>query len=566
VRSGAVELRNARDELVARLGEGEVHAAGCGDDPDSRQLAGRAVEDTLLLLVPCETVRALRAAHPGFDRWFATTLREKLRRVTDALDSAPALGGGLMTIDVGSLVRREPVLVAPDAAIAEVARRMTRERVSSALVGREEVVEGIVTDGDLRERCLAGGIAPDRPVREIMTARLHTIDKEAPAFEALLAMARLGIRHLPVRDRERVIGLVTTTDLVRQQSASAVYVAKSVRRSASLAELVEASARLPELQVQLVAAGATARQLGQAVTAVADAIAQRLLELAEARLGPAPVPYAWLACGSQARHEQTVSSDQDNALLLSDAYDPGLHAGWFVELARSVNDGLAACGFAPCAGGVMASTPRWRQPLSGWKGHFDGWISKPSPKALMHVGIFFDMRAVAGDAALLTQLGAHVRELARRADIFLALLTASALRHRTPLGLFRNFVLIRGEAHADTFDLKKGGIMPIVDLARVHALACGSDALGTVDRLREAAERRVLSREGAEELTDAFDFAGALRARHQAEQLKRGATPDSHLRPDELSPLVRDQLKAAFAVVRRHQAALAEVHQLGRLV
>jgi CBS domain-containing protein len=566
VRQGAVELRNEREELVAKLGEGDLHAAACHDEPEAPQLVGRAVEDTLLYLLPCEVARELRAANPGFDRWFATTLRAKLWRVVDALDSAPALGGGLMTIDVGSLVKRAPVLVAPDASIAEAARVMSRERISSVLVGRERSVEGILTDRDLRDRCLARSVSPDRPVRDIMTAGLHTIAKEVPAFEALMAMVRLGIHHLPVKDREQVIGLVTTTDLLRQQSAGAVYVAGSVRRSASVVQLVEASARLPELQIQLVAAGATPRQLGQAVTAVADAITVRLIELAQARLGPPPVPFAWLACGSQARHEQTVSADQDNALLLSDEYAPDRDEGHFVELARLVNDGLAACGFARCAGEVMASTARWRQPLSGWKRHFDGWISNPSPKALMHVSIFFDLRAVAGDASLLTRLEEHVRERARGAEVFLALLTASALRYRPPLGFFRSFVLERGGEHADTFDLKKGGIVPIVDLARVHTLETGAGALGTADRLRVAADRAVLSRDGADELTDAFDFSGSLRARHQVEQLKRGLPADNHLRPDELSPLERDQLKAAFAVVRRHQDALAEVHQLGRLV
>jgi CBS domain-containing protein len=342
-------------------------------------------------------------------------------------------------------------------------------------------------------------------------------------------------------------------------------VERAVRRSASVADLVEASAGLPELQIQLVGEGASPTRLGAEMAAATDAITQRLIELGEARLGGPPVPWAWIACGSQARREQTVSADQDNALLLSDAYAPERHDERFASLARLVNEGLAACGFALCAGEVLASTPRWRQPLGGWKLHFDGWIARPSPKALMHAAIFFDVRTVAGDPSLLTELQAHVRERVRESQLFVAFLAATALRRRPPLGLFHRFVVARRGDRAGTLDLKKAGIMPIVDLARLHALAVGSGSLGTLDRLRDAADRRALSPAGARELADAFDLTSTLRARHQVEQLKDGCPADNDVRPDELSRLERGRLKAAFRVIRRHQTVLAELYQVGRL-
>ena len=179
----------------------------------------------------------------------------------------------------------------------------------------------------------------------------------------------------------------------------------------------------------------------------------------------------------------------------------------------------------------------------------------------MHASIFFDLRAAAGDEGLARALQDHAVSRLRGNEVVLALLTANALRNVPPLGFFRGFVLVRGDEHADTLDLKRGGIMPIVELARIHALAAGSTALGTVERLREAAERRTLSRGGAEDLEDALAFVSTLRARHQADQLKRGLAPDNHVRPDELSPLERSQLKDAFAVIRRQQEALAQVYR-----
>ncbi len=561
VRQGAVELRDDRDELVAKHAEGDLHDASAPPAAGEPGLHGFAVEDTLLYVLPAETIDDLRGAHPAFALHFARTLRERLRRTLDALQSAPALGGGLMTVDVGSLVSRPPVTVAPEAPLREAARLMTRERVSSLLVLRGDALVGILTDGDLRRRCLAAGLPADRPVAEVMTRGVETIAADAPAFEALLAATRLGVQHLPVVSGGRVTGMVTTADLVRWQSANTVYLVSAVRHAGSVAALQRAAARLPELQIQMVAAGATARHLGLAVGAVTDAITRRLLEAAEAELGPPPVPYAWVACGSQARHEQTVLSDQDNALVLSDDLDPAAHDAWFAALARFVNDGLDACGFPLCPGDSMARNPMWRRSVRGWREHFDGWIGRPSRWALMRANIFFDVRAVAGDAALVARLADDVRRKVKGNEVFLAHLTANAIQARPPLGFFRGLVVERGGEHADTLDLKRGGIMPIVELARIHALAVGSPALGTVERLRAGAEGGAIGRGAAEDLEHALEFVAALRARHQTEQLKRGLPPDNRVRPAELSPLERTQLADAFAVIERQQERVAQVYR-----
>lgn len=563
VRQGAIELRGAQDALVAKYGEGDLHDASCRAPQDAGALRGFAVEDALLYCLPCPAFEALRAAHPGFEAHFARTLRERLRRTLDAHEAAPPLGGGLMTVEVGSLVTRAPVFASPDATIQEAARLMSRERVSSLLVGEGPgaAPAGIVTDRDLRRRAVAEAVPPERPVREIMTAGVQAVAPDLPAFEALLAMTRLGVHHLPIVSSGRVLGVVTTTDVVRWQSANAGYLASAVRRAGSIPELQQAAARLPELQIQLVAAGATPRHLGLAVGAVVDAITARLLEAAEAELGPAPVRYAWLALGSHARHEQTVLTDQDNALLLDDAFEPAAHDPYFDTLARFVNEGLAACGFPFCPGDVMARNPRWRRPLQAWRLQFDAWVERPEPKAIMQAAHFLDIRAAAGDARLAERLLAHVRQKVQGNEVFVARMVANAIRNRPPLGFFRNLVVDSGGEHGDTLDLKLGGIMPIVELARIYALITGAAATGTVERLRAGAEGRAVSPEGAEDLEHALAFVATLRARHQAAQLKRGVAPDSRVRPGELSALERAQLKDAFAVVRDHQELIAQVYR-----
>ncbi|HEX5804540.1 MAG TPA: DUF294 nucleotidyltransferase-like domain-containing protein, partial [Azospira sp.] len=469
----------------------------------------------------------------------------------------PAPATDLMTRRVGDFAGRAPVTAPSTTTIRAAAQRMSEERVSALMIVDDGRLTGIVTDRDLRSRCLAAGLSPEEPVRRIMSAGVASIGPESAAFEALMTMTRQGIHHLPVVDGQGVRGLVSATDLMRWQSASAVHLAGRVRNCESVAALVEASSELVDLQLRLHAGGATAGQVGQAISSIDDAIGGRLIELAQRELGPAPVPFAWAACGSQGRHEQSAHSDQDNALILHDDYRPEAHGDWFAALAQRVNDGLDACGFRYCPGKVMAANADWRQPVSAWTETFAEWIRHTDEMAAMLAANFLDLRVIHGDPALLAPLHATVVAECARHDGFVARMVGNALKNRPPLGFFRNFLVAGGGEHADTFDIKRGGLIPITDIARIHALIAGRAEIGTVARLRAVAGSPTLSAEGAAELEEAFEFLGGLRLRHQAGRIRHGLAPDNHVAPDALTALERAQLKAVFAVVARQQETLA---------
>jgi CBS domain-containing protein len=396
-----------------------------------------------------------------------------------------------------------------------------------------------------------------------MTERLHTVDAGTLGFQALITMTRLNVHHLPVLDEGRVAGILSTTDLTRFQSANAVYLVGDIHKARDLETLVQISAKVSELQIHLVNGGATADQVGQAISAITDAITLRLLELAEAELGVPPVPYAWMVGGSQARREQSSHSDQDNALLIADHMKPQDDA-YFAALASFVNDGLNACGYVYCPGDVMAKNPKWRQPLRIWKKYFTTWIERPDPMALMLSSVFFDLRPLRDVEGLFEEIHDTILAHSKANRIFIAYMAANALKHRPPLGFFRNFVLIHGGEHDHTFDLKHRGIVPIIDLARIYALSSGIDETNTLERLRAAAQTDALSCEGAANLVDAAEFIGTLRMRHQARQLRRGEKADNFLSPDELSPLERGHLKDAFVFINTMQEALGQRYQTGR--
>ncbi len=470
----------------------------------------------------------------------------------------------LLSTPIRTLIKREPITLAPHVSIREAAETMQNLRVSSVLLVEQGQLFGLITDRDLRNRVVAQGLDSSRPVADIATLAPLTVSANSPAFDALLLMARHNIHHVPVMDGERIAGMITATDLTEQHSTSAVYLAGDIYKQTTLERLTRISSKVKHLQQHLAAADASAYSTGHIVTAITDALTVRLIQLAEARLGPAPIDYVWVAAGSQARNEQSAKSDQDNCLILDDAYDEVLHGEYFKTLSTSVCDGLAACGYIHCPGEMMAMTDTWRQPRHRWAQYFHKWINEPEPKALMLTCVFFDLRAIHGHFPLLDDLRRDVLQRTQGNSLFLAHMVGNALKHRPPLGLFGTISPIRSGPHAGTIDLKHSGIVPIVDLARVYALADGLAAVNTSDRLDAAAQASEVSAQGARDLKDALEFLSKLRIAHQARQIQTGQAPDNHLSLNELSNFERSHLKEAFSVVQRLQGVLGQRYQSGR--
>jgi CBS domain-containing protein len=560
IRKGAVELRDDAGNLVEKLAEGDCLDGSAMGVPRGKKLTGITAEDTLLYVLPPAVLAGLRAEHRAFDEALETSIGARLQRARASAHDAPQVGGNLLRLTVGDLIAREAVAADVGMTVRDAARLMTRERVSSLPVLCNGELEGIVTDRDLRTRLVAEDRDGTTPLRDIMTSRPHTIPSSASAFEALMAMSRLCIHHLPVLGRAGLQGMVSTADLLRAQGANPLYLADRIRRCATVEELRQAAGEARELHVQLVAAHASAGQLGQALTSVCDEVTRRLIELGIQRLGKPPVPFAWVATGSQGRSELTLHSDQDNAIILDDEFTADRHGEYFAALAGAVNQGLDACGYAFCPGEVMASNSRWRQPLTTWRGYFDAWLGHTDRPAAMLAANFFDMRTIWGDGSLRRRLMAHVLPRCRGETVFLAYMASHALGNRPPLGFFRSFVLVRSGEHAGSVDLKQHGLLPIVDLARVYALAGGVEAVETLERLQEALTAGTLSKDGAENLAAAFEFIWTIRAKHQAEQLRGGDEVGNYVVPEALTTMERRHLKDAFAAIATLQDAMRAAH------
>ena len=546
IEAGGVEILDRNGGLVSLLGpRNSFGERGLLRDGLAVTTA-RTIEDSTLLMLPVAELRRLVAGFPAFERFF------------NRARGSEARANDLSARKVEDLMARAPVACSPDTTVTEAARQMRETHVSSlGVVDADGRLLGIVTTRDLSNRVLAEGRDGATPVSAVMTADPVTLTPQALGSDILHLMLERKIGHLPIVRNGHFAGMVTQTDLTRFQALSSAVLIRDLADAGTVAEMAAVTARIPSLLVQMVGGNNAHEVVTRLSTDIADAVTRRLLALAEAELGPPPVPYLWLACGSQGRQEQTGVSDQDNCLMLDDAATDGDMA-YFHALAESVSKGLDACGYVFCPGDMMATNPRWCQKVSVWRDYFRGWIATPNPEAQMLASVMFDLRPIGGAASLFGNLQAATLEAAAKNSIFVAHMVSNSLKHTPPLGLLRGFATIRSGEHRNQIDLKHNGVVPVADLARVYALQGRLAAANTRARLLAAAEAGVISAAGARDLTEAYDLIAETRLANQARQIKAGRKPDNYLAPSDLSDFERSHLRDAFVVVRTMQSAVGQ--------
>ncbi|MEM6971578.1 MAG: DUF294 nucleotidyltransferase-like domain-containing protein [Pseudomonadota bacterium] len=511
-----------------------------------------AAEPCLLFRIPAARFHQVMESVPGFAMFFG-----RRARASSGADGAAVTPAVPISSTLAELMTRNPITLPPEATAADAARAIADRGISCVLVADQERLSGLVTASDLCARVLAKGLGGDLPITKVMTAAPRSLPPDAVTFDAISIMVEKRVGHLPIVEAGKLVGIITRTDLVMSQAMSAPMVVGEVMRASTLEAMVNATHQIPEALAQLVGAGLDHQDVTRNVTDITDALTRKLITMAEAELGPAPVPYLWAVCGSQGRREQTGVSDQDNCLILDDRATADDEA-YFDALAKRVSDGLDACGFFFCPGDMMATNVRWRKPMSVWRGYFRGWIDKPDPMARMLASVMFDLRAVAGEASLLEDLQAETLERAKRNSIFIAHMVANSLSHQPPLGLFRGFALSRSGEHRGTLDMKMNGVVPITDLARLYALMGGLAPVNTRSRLVAAREAGLISEAGGHDLLDAYDLISEMRLEDQAAQIRRGEKPDNYLIPAALSDLERSHLRSAFVAVKTMQSAATQ--------
>lgn len=548
IRSGSLELRNETNSLIDKMS-----ATNCflfSEQAVNQVAAAHCLEDCLLYFFPMKVLDDLGDERATIDDFFHASEHARLSRVLDSRERNYCLNQR-----VEELMVNDPIRVQFDESIRAAAQRMSEAKISSLIVVRDGELAGIVTDRDLRSRVLAAGVDPAMPISEVMTSNPKTIRRSQTVYEAQLLMMTENIHHLPVMSGVAPVGIITLNDFVRAQNSEPIYLIHAINRSKTVEQIEERCKALPELIDKMIRANVRAHEIGRIITSITDAVTKQLIFLGQKQFGELPCKFAWVVFGSQARADQMLGSDQDNGLILERELAQS-ESQIFEDFARFVNDGLDRSGLKYCPGGIMAMNEKWRQPLSVWKGYFAHWIVEPDPKALMHASIFYDIRHVDGDGSLTQGLKEFVAKEATKNSIFHARMAENTLQSTPPLGFFKQFVLEKDGNHRAVLDLKHRGTVPIVAMARLYCLAEGVMAVNTVDRLKALEKLKVISSEQSRNLCDAHEFIAGLRLENQSHQIQTAEAVSNSLDPKSLSPLVRHQLKDAFAVVAESQRSL----------
>lgn len=466
---------------------------------------------------------------------------------------------------IGELALHHPVSCAPSMPLAEAVALMHENNVGSVVITDHEMhPQGIFTLRDLRRVIGTGTTELSTPISHFMTQDPFYLPPGATAFDAAIAMTERHIAHVCVVENGLLRGVISERDLFSLQRVDLVHLAQAISHADSVETLVIIRSRILQLVDNMLAHGASSTQITHIITLLNDHTVCRVIELAIEALGDPGIPFTWLCFGSEGRREQTLYTDQDNGILFeaADAAEAAHIRGRLLPLAERINRDLDTCGFALCKGNIMASNPELCLSRQEWRRRFSAFIRESTPENLLSSTIYFDLRAIWGPSEGYEQLRAHLLAEIGENRLFQRMLAENALRHRPPVGRFRDFVVARkGEGKA-TLDLKVQGLTPFVDGARLLALGHGIGACNTLDRLRQLVEKKVIDDKDGAAYEEAYHFIQQTRMQQHQQQARDGKPYSNRLDPDHLNHLDRRILRESFRQAQRLQSSLALRYQL----
>ncbi|GGD68808.1 putative nucleotidyltransferase substrate binding domain-containing protein [Lacimicrobium alkaliphilum] len=545
IKKGVFDLLGNHNQLIERLEPGDLF--GFPSLLTKRPITNRikVLDDGLMFSLAQSPFDYLCQHNQEFSDYFSRALGDRL------LTESRTQEHDWTQLSVADILERSLVSISADCSVADAALQMSENKVSCLLIQDNDELQGIITDRDIRSRVVAQRQSYEQPVRQFMTTPVIELDWQAPLFDAMQAMTSQNVHHIAVVRDSKPVGVITATDLMRQQRSEPLFLVNRIRKADTVDQLQAIAELVPEHLHQFAHRVVDVRLVGDLLASFTDAFNIRLIRLYQRQYGEAPFPFVWLTFGSQARRDQSLSSDQDNGLLLEQEPD-AVQAQWFAGLAEFVCDGLARCGLELCGGNIMASNDQLRVSGQAWISKFRRWILEPDQDALMRTNIFFDHRALYGDQKLFEHFDQAVSKLATN-QIFLANLAANSADLAVPIGLFNRFRTQKLDDEKEVIDIKKSGIAIINDIARIHSLASGIRDCGTPARLQRLKDTGAMNTHDAEDLLAAWRFLVQMRLTHQLNQ----KTPDNLIAPDQLDSLTRRQLKAAFRLIKDAQEGLA---------
>ncbi|TCS82537.1 DUF294 nucleotidyltransferase-like domain-containing protein [Tepidibacillus fermentans] len=555
-------INEDQEEITIKTyGKGEVFGLIHAMSGEGFSYTIRAAHEVEFLLVPLTIFESLMSKYPFFMEEVARLITLRLRELYKQLEKETSIAFSSIQ---GSPYRKkviefmsQPILTCQkDDYLLEIAQTILDQRVGSIIVLNEHQSPiGIITEKDLIKAFTTlyqyhqgRECKTFVQAEEVMTSPLITISPDAFYYDALHLMLKHNIKHLPVVDQETVIGIVSTKNLIHSFSNHSFRLIKEIESTTSLEELLPMKSQVNQMLQEMIQQHATPKELAAIITEMNERVTKKIISFAEKEMirdgyGTPPVSFCWLSLGSEGRKEQTLQTDQDNAIVYADVPEKEEEKvdQYFTKLAEKIVTYLDQYGFPKCTGGVMATNPKWRKSLSQWINSIHLWYQKRSPDMIRQFTIFFDFRPIYGDYYLAEQIR-NVFLDQSQPPIFLHLLAEDESRIEVPINRFGRFITRKGE-HQGKIDMKHGGILHIINGLRMLAFKYGIMETSSWERIEALKEKGILTFDEADEITQAFDDFIILRIKYV----------DSFIDPHHLSKKERIQLKKALMTARWFQ-------------
>lgn len=437
--------------------------------------------------------------------------------------------------------------------IFKVSKLMSQKKSEIALVKSSSgEVLGIITDNDITERFVATGLGLETPVYQIMSSPIISTQINSSIFESLLNHYEKNINQLVVKDENnQICGILSFKDILKASHLTYLFFIKNIQQAFSIDEIIRSKSKLLILIKALIDSGTNIRNITRMITIISDTITSKIISLAIEELGEPPVKFAFISLGSEGRKEQTLVTDQDNAIIYDDVDEGSVNVvqNYFLRLGEFICKSLNSAGYAFCKGNIMAMNPKWCQPISVWKKYFTDWVTTANPENLLDINIFFDFRTVFGDESLTEKLDNHIQNIISGNNPFFVYLTQNALKTKPPIGQLKS---------AEIFNIKLA-LLPIVDLIRIYSLRNKVKETNTLERIEQLYKKNIFSKNACQDLIQAYNNLMQMRFNHQVKMISENLSPDNNINPKQLTGLEDAILRKIFVQVADFQAKLSLV-------
>ncbi|WP_353686300.1 putative nucleotidyltransferase substrate binding domain-containing protein [Thermodesulfovibrio sp. 3462-1] len=544
------------NQLVYHLKEGDIfgYVSLLSELPPAT--TARVVEDsTALLELPKKIFLELLSKYNEFARFFTKELAKRVHKVPQTKTSFQM--ERLINVRVKDIKLKEPLIVDSETILQEAIKLMIEKDSTFCLV-KVDSEAGIITERDIIKKVIAKDLNPQQiKVKDIATFPVIEMSSSEPLFNALLTMAKYGIRKLVIKDGDFITGVLDDRTVISHESKNIIFLIKEIDKAKSAEELAYLYSIAQDSIVEGVLTGMDPEYIGKYIAELNDHFMKRVSQLTENLVGAPPCSYTIMVIGSEGRREQSLKTDQDNALIYEDCGKE-----YFEKFSQVYIDLLLKIGFPPCPGNVMISNPYWRKTKQDWFKEINRWIENPKPENVLNISIFFDFRNVAGSEALVNELRDYVKKKVKTSKTFLPFLASEAVKFKPPLSFFKTFIVEKSGEHKGKFDIKKYGIFPVVQGVRVLTLDNEITKTNTFERIRELKSKGIFTEEFARDLEESYRFLMNLRLRSQAIQIKEGKIPDNYIDPHILSKNEKGILKDSFKKIEEFQRLLFNKYNL----